>query len=65
MAAVVKLLYPIRERIAVSWLRGINAAMKRRIAAGDADFDDIVYRTRDATDTLLAIWAKPRQEIDR
>lgn len=56
MKAIVRALYPIRERIALSWLHGLRDAMQRRIDAGDLDFDDIVYRSRDAADTLIEVW---------
>jgi hypothetical protein len=43
------------RRIVEKWLRNLEATTAARIAAGDLDFDNWVYRSRDAARTLLQI----------
>lgn len=47
-----------RRREALNWLTGIAETAENRIDAGDMDFDDVVYRSRDAAVTLLEIWGE-------
>ena len=46
-------------RLVQRWLVGMNQMANHRIARGDFDLDNVVYRTRDATAVLLEIyWSK-------
>lgn len=46
----------LRIRIVKTWLTKAHDWADGRIRKGDFDFDDVVYRTRDAAKTLLDIW---------
>lgn len=46
----------LRWIIAGSFLRAMRTTMQRRLDAGDLDFDDTVYRSMEAADTLLEVW---------
>ena len=48
-----------RMAVTLTELETLRAWSQARIDAGDMDFDDIVYRTRDAAATLLEIWGEP------
>lgn len=45
-----------KARIARRWLEQAHIWAAGRIANGDLDLDDVVYRTRDAARTLITIW---------
>jgi hypothetical protein len=48
-------------RVIRRWLAGMNTAASYRMDSGDFDFDDTVYRTREATAVLLEIyWGEER-----
>jgi hypothetical protein len=42
--------------LALEWLVGVANSAQARIDAGDLDFDDVLYRGRDAALTLLDIF---------
>lgn len=44
------------QAIAVTWLNAVVASATHQIDAGDLDFDDCLYRARDAALTLLDIF---------
>jgi len=51
-------------RLVQRWLISMNHMANHRIALGDFDFDDTIYRTRDATAVLLEIYWSETDELD-
>jgi hypothetical protein len=50
-----KLWNRFRAWITEGYLRDLRTEMQGRLDAGDLDFDDVIYRQRDAAATLLYI----------
>jgi hypothetical protein len=48
----------LRLRVVRRWLAEMNAFATDRIDGGDFDFDDVLYRTRDATAELLDLFGE-------
>jgi len=46
----------LRWIIVEAWLRSINKWANDRIRSGDLDFDDTIYKSKDASGVLLGIW---------
>lgn len=47
--------YEHRAAITLQFLKDLSASMQNRIDNGDLDFNDVIYRTRDAANTLIEI----------
>jgi hypothetical protein len=45
-----------RQHLALEWIVGVAKSAQAQIDAGDLDFDDVLYRGRDAALVLLDIF---------